>query len=90
MTTVNLSGILSIVDEGEEMRINCLPFIPGDVRGDPELGGWRPLPRSYYGKYLATLNTIGLEQALQCLGFELRYRQLKRGMEIMANALKNN
>jgi len=69
------------------MYRNFIPLAPGEAPGDPELGGWRPLPSSYY-RNRSAINIIGLWQALQCLGFELRYRKLTRAMEIIANKLR--
>jgi len=66
------------------LNIYNLP-INGSIPGDPELGGWRPLPRNYFIKFTA-LN--GLWRALQYLGFELKQRELKRAMEIIANKLR--
>ena len=62
-------------------------FVPSDVPGDPELGGWRPIPSSYY-RNLSAIHNTGLWQALQYLGFELRYSKLKRAMEVIANKLR--
>ena len=69
------------------MYRNFIPLSPGEAPGDPELGGWRPLPSSYY-RHLSALYVISLCQALQYLGFELRYRKLTRAMEIIANKLR--
>jgi hypothetical protein len=66
--------------------LNIYSFpIWGGIPGDPELGGWRPLPITHFKKHPA-LN--GLWRALQFLGFELKNRELKRAMEIIANKLK--
>ena len=68
------------------LNVYTLP-ITGDVPGDPELGGWRPLPSSYFRKRSA-VNVVDLWQGLQCLGFELRYRKLARAMAIIADKLR--
>lgn len=64
-----------------------IPLAPGEAPGDPELGGWRPIPSSYY-RNLSAIHNTGLWQALQYLGFELRYSKLKRAMEVIANKLR--
>ena len=69
------------------MYIDCLTFVPSQVPGDPALGGWRPIPSSYYKKR-STVDDMSFCQALKYLGFELRYRQLTRAMEIMADKLR--
>ena len=59
----------------------------GDVPGDPELGGWRPLPITYHRNSFV-IHVVGLWPALQCLGFELRHHKLTRAMEVIAGKLR--
>ncbi len=63
--------------------------ISEDIPGDPELGGWRPLPSSFFRNNSA-IHVITLWQALQCIGFELRHRELKRAVEAIGNKLSQN
>ena len=77
-----------------------IPLALGEVPGDPELGGWRPLPSRLYRKKpkvshrfrshqnRSALSGISLCQALQYIGFELRHRKLTGAMEIIANKLR--
>ena len=58
--------------------------ILGDVPGDPELGGWRPLPKDFFRK-LSPLPvsscTMSLEQAVRLINFEFRYLRLLRAVQ---------
>ena len=58
--------------------------ILGDVRGDPELGGWRPLPRDFFRKQALLslpVSAISLEQAVHLINFEVRYLRLLRAVQ---------
>ena len=58
-------------------------YVIGDVRGDPELGGWRPLPKEFFAKKAplpAPDSAISLEQAVQLINFEFRYLRLLRAV----------
>jgi len=68
-------------------------FIPGDVPGDPELGGWRPLPKSFFKKpaFLAIVSyAVSLEQAIQLIAFSVRYLCLSRALNALAIGLSKN
>jgi hypothetical protein len=59
-------------------------LIPGDVPGDPELGGWRPFPKDFFRKLSplpASSCTMSLEQAVQLINFEVRYLRLLRAVQ---------
>jgi hypothetical protein len=59
-------------------------LVLGDVPGDPELGGWRPLPKDFFLK-LSPLPvpscTMSLEQAVRLINFECRYLRLLRAVQ---------
>lgn len=63
-------------------------FIPGDIVGDPELGGWRPLPKSFFRKS-SDLSmhalTISLQEAIQAVAFKVRYLCLHRAISALAS-----
>lgn len=66
------------------MYINFIPLAPGEAPGDPELGGWRPLPRDFFRKQALLslpLSAISLEQAVQLINFEVRYLRLLRAVQ---------
>lgn len=65
-----------------------IPLAPGEVPGDPELGGWRPLPKGLFGVQ-TTLSvpsfSISLEEAVKLVGFKVKYNRLKRAVEALAS-----
>jgi hypothetical protein len=68
-------------------------FIAGDVPGDPELGGWRPLPKSFFrnsGALSDELPITTLEQAVQAVAFKVRYLCLHRATRALAVRLWGN
>ena len=68
-------------------------FIAGDVPGDPELGGWRPLPKSFFRNSVVLsmdTSTITLEQAVQAVAFKVRYLCLHRATRALAIRLWGN
>jgi hypothetical protein len=68
-------------------------FIPGDIPGDPELGGWRPLPKNFFRKtnvlsvYAPTLN---LKEAIKTVAFNIRYLCLHRAVSALGARLSGN
>ena len=57
---------------------------PGEAAGDPELGGWRPLPKELFQKeVILPLNNpvISLEQAIQLINFKVNYLRLLRAIK---------
>ena len=72
------------------MYITFKPLVPGEIPGDPELGGWRPLPKSLFGKpaYLTVPSiTMDLEQAVAIVGFIVQYLNLGIALGILATEL---
>jgi len=72
------------------MYSNFIPLAPGEAPGDPELGGWRPLPKSLFQKLPPLPSpslTISLEQAIYVINFEFRYLRLLRAVEKVAIGL---
>ncbi len=64
-----------------------IPLAPGEAPGDPELGGWRPLPKSLFRKRASlTVPSVmmNLEQAVKLVGFMVQYLNLKRAVEALA------
>ena len=72
------------------MYIEFIPLAPGEAPGDPELGGWRPLPKSLLQK-IAPLAlpspTMSLEQAVHLINFEVRYLRLLTAVQKIAIGL---
>ena len=65
--------------------ISFIPLQPREACGDPELGGWRPLPKHLY-KHRKLL-TLSLEQALKVVAFRLHEFQLRQAVGIVAHRL---
>jgi hypothetical protein len=68
-------------------------FIAGDVPGDPELGGWRPLPKSFFRNSVVLsmdTSTITLGEAVHAVVFNVRYLCLHRAMRALAVRLLGN
>ena len=66
------------------MYTTFIPLAPGEVPGDPELGGWRPMPKYFFRKSTPLpfpVSAISLEQAIQLINFEFRYLRLLRAVE---------
>ena len=67
-----------------------VPLAEGEAPGDPELGGWRPLPKSLFLKpaSLAVPSiSMNLEQAVAVVGFMVQYLNLARAIEALASDL---
>lgn len=61
-----------------------IPLAHGEAPGDPELGGWRPLPKNFFCKQAPLpfpVSAISLEQAVQLINFEFRYLRLLRAVQ---------
>ena len=69
------------------VNVTFIPLCPGEAPGDPELGGWRPLPKHLY-KHRKLL-TLSLEQALKVVAFRLHEFQLRQAIGIVAHRLAN-
>lgn len=68
-------------------------FILGDAPGDPELGGWRPLPKSFFRKSTVlsiASSTTTLEEAVQAVASKVRYLCLHRATKALAVRLWGN
>jgi hypothetical protein len=68
-------------------NITFLPLYPGEAPGDPELGGWRPLPKQFYTHQ--KLLALSLEQAVRLIAFRLHEFQLRQAIGIVAQRLAN-
>ena len=68
-------------------NVSFVPLYPGEAPGDPELGGWRPLPKHFYTR--RELLTLSLEQALRVVAFRLHEFQLRQAIGIVAQRLAN-
>jgi hypothetical protein len=69
-------------------NITFIPLCPGEAPGDPELGGWRPLPKQFYAHQ--KLLTLSLEQVLKVVAFRLHEFQLRQALRIVAHRLAAN
>jgi hypothetical protein len=66
------------------MYKNFVVLTPGEAAGDPELGGWRPLPKRFFQKLSPLsfpVSSISLEQAVHLINFEVRYLRLLRAVQ---------
>jgi hypothetical protein len=68
-------------------NITFIPLYPGEAPGDPELGGWRPLPKQFYTHQ--KLLALSLEQAVRLIAFRLHEFQLRQAVAIVAHRLAN-
>jgi len=67
------------------MNITFVPLYSGEAPGDPELGGWRPLPKQFY-KPQQWL-TLSLEEVVRLIAFRLHEFQLRQAIGIVAQRL---
>ena len=69
------------------MLLEFVPVAPGEVPGDPDLGGWRPLPKSLFRRPV-TLEipsaSLSLALAVKLVSFAARYLKLKRQLQVIA------
>ncbi|MBA7486647.1 hypothetical protein ES707_22208 [subsurface metagenome] len=66
------------------MYTTFISLTRGEAPGDPELGGWRPLPKAFFRKQALLslpVSAISLEQAIQLTNFEVRYLRLLRAVQ---------
>ena len=61
------------------------PLFPGESPGDPELGGWRPLPSQFY-KPKRRL-TLTLEEMVRLTAFRLNEFRIRQAVGIVAQRL---
>jgi hypothetical protein len=64
-----------------------VPLYPGESPGDPELGGWRPLPKHFYAPQQWL--TLSLEEVVRITAFRLHEFQLRQAVAIVAQRLAN-
>ena len=64
-------------------NITFIPLYPGEAPGDPELGGWRPLPKQFYTHQ--KLLTLSLEEVVRITIFRLHEFQLRQAVGIVAH-----
>ena len=66
--------------------MNTNIFIPlslGEAPGDPELGGWRSLPKSLFhipAPLTLPSTTMSIDQAVAVVGFTVQYLNLSRAI----------
>ena len=68
-------------------NITFIPLYPGEAPGDPELGGWRPLPKQFYRHQ--KLLGLSLEEVIRLIAFRLHEFQLRQAVGIVAHRLAN-
>ncbi len=66
-------------------NITFISLYPGEAPGDPELGGWRPLPRRFYTRQEQII--LSLEEVLRLVAFRLHEFQLRQAVGIVAQRL---
>jgi hypothetical protein len=66
-------------------KISFVPLYPGESPGDPELGGWRPLPKQFFRhqKPLA----LSLEDAVKLVAVRLTWFNLRQALKIITQRL---
>jgi len=67
------------------VNITFIPLFPGEARGDPELGGWRPLPKCLYTHQEQVI--LALEEVVRITAFRLHEFQLRQAVAIVAQRL---
>lgn len=67
--------------------ISFIPLQSGEVPGDPELGGWRPLPKRFYTRQ-EQIN-LSLGEVVRLVAFRLHEFQLRQAVGIVAHRLAN-
>ncbi len=64
-----------------------VPLFPGEAPGDPELGGWRPLPKRFYTRQEQFI--LSLEEVVRLTAFRLHEFQLRQAVGIVAQRFAN-
>lgn len=70
------------------MNLTGITFIPlhsGETPGDPELGGWRPLPKRLYTRQEQVV--LSLKEMVRLIAFRLHEFQLRQAVGIVAQRL---
>lgn len=75
----------------ELIKAGFIPLVYGEVIGDPELGGWRPLPRCIFvdnnHEMTSTAILMNIEDAVASINFLVHYKNLKRAIGVLAEKL---
>ena len=71
----------------DSVSLTFVPLYPGEASGDPELGGWRPLPKRFYTCQEQVL--LSLEDVVRLTAFRLHEFQLRQAVGIVAQRLTN-
>jgi len=66
-------------------KISFVPLYPGELPGDPEMGGWRPLPKHVYRHRKAL--ALSLEQAVKLITFRLMRFELRQAIKVVTHRL---
>ncbi len=69
----------------DSVSLTFVPLYPGEAPGDPELGGWRPLPRRFY--ICQEQLILSLEEVVRLTAFRLHEFQLRQAVGIVAQRL---
>lgn len=69
--------------------IRFMPLAPGENPGDPDLGGWRPLPPHFFTSSSVTVAALGLslEEAVRVVAARIARFQVRQAIEIVAQRL---
>lgn len=59
-----------------------IPLYPGEVLGNPELGGWHPWPKRFYTRQESL--SLSLEEAIRLIALRLHEFQVKQAIGIIA------
>ena len=71
----------------DSVSLTFAPLFSGEAPGDPELGGWRPLPRRFYTCQEQII--LSLEEVVRLIAFRLHEFQLRQAVGIVAYRLAN-
>ena len=75
----------------ELTQIGFMPLVNGEAIGDPELGGWRPLPRRIFldrnHEMTSASILMNIEDAVAAINFQVHYKNLKRAIGVLAEKL---
>ena len=69
----------------DSVSLTFVSLYPGEAPGDPELGGWRPLPRRFYIRQEQLI--LSLEEVVRLIAFRVHEFQLRQAVGIVAQRL---
>jgi len=69
----------------DSVSLTFVPLYPGEASGDPELGGWRPLPKRFYTRQEQVI--LSLEEVVRLIAFRLHEFRLRQAIGIVAHRL---